>query len=164
MRTAAKIIVVGVSTVALAAGIGAGIAYADPPSPTPTPTSAANPTTSARPTPTDRPADADRWRVRKMRPRALMAKALHGEVTLAGEGHRVVVFQRGPIEKVSGTSLTVKSADGYTATYAVSDDTIVREKAGKITVADLSAGDRVLVVATKDGSTLKAVKIRVKDS
>ena len=49
MRTAAKIIVVGVSTVALAGGIGAGIAYADPPSPTPTPTASASPTPSAQP-------------------------------------------------------------------------------------------------------------------
>jgi Domain of unknown function (DUF5666) len=164
MRTAAKIIVVGVSTVALAAGIGAGIAYADPPSATPTPTAAASPSPSASPTRTGQPADPDRWRPRKMRPRALVARALHGEVTLAGEGHRVVVFQRGPIDKVSDTSLTVKSADGYTATYVVSDETVVREKAGKITVADLEAGDRVLVVATKDGSTLTAVRIRVKDS
>jgi hypothetical protein len=164
MRTAAKIIVVGVSTVALAAGIGAGIAYADPPSPTPTPTAAANPTPSARPTPSDRPADADRWRVRKMRPRALVARALHGEVTLAGEGHRVVVFQRGPIEKVSDTSLTVKSPDGYAATYVVSAETKVRKKADKATIGDLKADDRVFVVAHKDGSTLKALRIRVKVS
>jgi hypothetical protein len=161
MRTAAKIIVVGVSTVALAGGIGAGIAYADPPSPTPTPTASASPTASPQ---TTQPGEADRWRVRKKRPLALLARALHGEVTMAGEEHRVVVFQRGPIEKVSDTSLTVKSADGYTATYVVSAETTVRKKAGKATVADLEAGDRVLVVATKDGSTLNAVRIRVKDS
>lgn len=163
MRTAAKIIVVGVSTVALAAGIGAGIAYADPPTPTPTPT-AASPSPSANPTRTGQPGDPDRWRPRKMRPRALVARALHGEVTLAGEGHRVVVFQRGPIEKVSDTSLTITSVDGYTATYLVSDETVVRKKAGKITVADLKTGERVLVIATKDGSTLNAVRIRVKES
>ena len=162
MRTAAKIIVAGVSTIALAGGIGAGIAYADPPSPSPTPTQ--SPTASTSPAPTAQPANPDQWGPRKrLRLARLARSALHGEVTLAGEKYRVVVFQRGPIEKVSDTSLTVKSADGYTATYVVSDQTVLRKKAGQATVADLDAGDRVLVVATKDGSTLKAVRIRVKD-
>ena len=135
MRTAAKIIVVGVSTVALAGGIGAGIAYADPPSPTPTPTASASPTPSAQPNNPDQLGPRKRMRLVR-----LARSALHGEVTLAGEKHRVVVFQRGPIEKVSDTSLTVKSADGYTATYVVSAETAVRKKAGKATVADLDGG------------------------
>jgi hypothetical protein len=159
MRTATKIIVAGVSTVALAGGIGAGIAYADPPSATPTPTASASPTPTAKPNDPDQSGPGKRLRLVR-----LARSALHGEVTLAGEKHRVVVFQRGPIEKVSDSSLTVKSADGYTATYLVSAETTVRKKADKVTVADLEAGDRVLVVATKDGSTLKAVSIRVKDS
>ena len=90
----------------------------------------------------------------------MLRRALHGEVTLAGEEHRVVVFQRGPVEKVSDTSLTVRSADDYTATYVVGAETTVRKNQDKATMADLKAGDRVLVVATKDGSTLTAVKIR----
>ena len=159
MRTATKIIVAGVSTVALAGGIGAGIAYADPPSPTPAPTASASPTPTAKPNDPDQLGPGKRLRLAR-----LARSALHGEVTLAGEKHRVVVFQRGPIEKVSDSSLTVKSTDGYTATYVVSAQTMVRKKADKATVADLQAGDRVLVVATKDGSTLKAVRIRVKDS
>jgi hypothetical protein len=157
MKTAAKIMVAGVSTVALACGIGAGIAYADPPSPTPTPTA------SASPTPTAQPRHRDNWQGPRMKRLALLRRALHGEVTLAGEEHRVVVFQRGPIEKVSDTSLTVKSADGYTATYVVSADTRVRKNGDKAAIADLKAGDKVLVVANKDGSTLKALRIRSAD-
>ena len=159
MRTAAKIIVVGVSTIALAGGIGAGIAYADPPTPTPTTT----PTASASPTPTGQPKHGDQWQGPRMKRLALLRKALHGEVTLAGEKHRVVVFQRGPVEKVSDTSLTVKSADDYTATYVVGADTTVRKNGDKATIADLKAGDRVLVVANKDGSTLQALRIRSAD-
>ena len=159
MKTAAKIIVAGISTVALVGGIGAGIAYADPPTPTPTPT----PTVSASPTPTAQPRHRDGWQGPRMKRLALLRKALHGEVTLAGEQHRVVVFQRGPVEKISDTSLTVKSADGYTATYAVSADTVVRKDGDKATIADLKAGDKVLVVANKDGSTLKALRIRTAD-
>jgi hypothetical protein len=157
MNTAAKIIVVGVSTVALACGIGAGMAYADPPTPTPMPTATASPTPKAQ------PRHGDRWQGPRMKRLALLRRALHGEVTLAGEEHRVVVFQRGPIEKVNDTSLTVKSADDYTATYAVSADTVVRKDGDKATIADLKAGDKVLVVANKDGSTLKAVRIRTAD-
>jgi hypothetical protein len=159
MNTAAKMIVTGVSTVALACGIGAGIAYADPPTPTPTPT----PTVSAKPTPTAQPRHRDDWQGPRLKRFALLRRALHGEVTLAGEEHRVVVFQRGPIEKVSDTSLTVKSADGYTATYVVSADTTVRKNGDKATIADLKRGDRILVVANQDGSTLKALRIRTAD-
>ena len=73
MMTAAKIVVTGVSTLALAGGIGAGIAYADPPSPTPTPT--------ASPAQTAQPRNPDQWHPRKKRPLALLRRALHGEVT-----------------------------------------------------------------------------------
>ena len=154
MNTVTKMIAAGMSTIALACGIGAGIAYADPssPSPTPTPTASASPTPTAHPNP-DRP--------RTKRPRGLLARALHGEVTLAGKEHRVVAFQRGSVEKVSDTSLTVKSPDGYTATYVVSADTKVRKKAGKATIGDLKPGARVFVVAEKDGSTLTARRVRV---
>jgi len=156
MNTAAKMIVTGVSTVALACGIGAGLAYADPSSPTPT-----TPTATASPTPSARPKHHDRLHGHKMRPVALLRRALHGEVTLAGEEHRVVVFQRGPVEKVSDTSLTVQSKDGYTATYVVDANTVVRKNGNQAKIAEVKAGDRVLVVADKDGSTLKAVRIRI---
>jgi hypothetical protein len=158
MNTAAKMIVTGVSTVALACGIGAGLAYADPSSPTPT-----TPTATASPTPGARPKHHDHVQGPRMKPFALLRRALHGEVTLAGEEHRVVVFQRGPVEKVSDTSLTVKSEDGYTATYVVDAKTVVRKDRDNATIAEVKAGDRVLVVADKDGSTLKAFRIRVLD-
>jgi hypothetical protein len=155
MRIAAKIIVAGVSTVALAGGIGAGLAYADPSDPAPTPT----PTVTAGPTPIE---EANpRADVRKRR--GLLATALHGEVTLAGQKHRVVVFQRGPAEKVSGTELTVRSVDGYTATYLISTETKVRKNRAAATPGDLQADDRIYVVAVRDGSTLKALRVRARD-
>ena len=153
MRTAAKIILVGVSTVALAGGIGAGLAYADPADPTPTPT----PTATATP-----PEKADP-RGKDHKPRGLLATALHGEVTLAGKQHRVVVFQRGPAEKASPTAVTVKSADGHTVTYVIGSETKVRKNGEAATAADLEAGDRIFVVATKDGSARNALRIRAAD-
>ena len=156
MRTAAKMIVAGVSTVALAGGIGAGLAYADPSDPTPAPTA------TASATPTEKAEKAEpSWDGRK--DRRLLARALHGEVTLAGKQHRVVVFQRGPAEKASATSITVKSADGYTATYVIGPDTTVRKNGQAATAAELRAGDRVFVAAAKDGSTPQALRIRARD-
>lgn len=152
MRTAAKIIAAGVSTVALAGGIGAGLAYADPTTPAPTPTPSATATPSKKP-----------HEHAAKRHLGALAAALHGEVTLAGKEHRVVVFQRGPVAQVSATSLTLKSTDGYTATYVLGADTRVRKNQEKATVADLKNGDRILVVATKDGGTLKALRIKAID-
>jgi hypothetical protein len=153
MRTAAKIIVAGVSTVALAGGIGAGLAYADPADPTPTrpATASATPTDQAKPS-----RDSGKHR-------GLLRRALHGEVTLAGKQHRVVVFQRGPAEKASASAVTVKSADGYTATYAIGAETKIRKNGEDATAADLEAGDRIFVTAVKDGSTPTAIRVRAAD-
>ena len=126
-----------------------GLAVPESP-PSATPTASSSPTAEPQ---QDRP---------KAR-RGLLGRALHGEVTLAGKKHRVVVFQRGPVEKVSATSLTVKSADGYTATYVLSTDTKVRKNAEPATVADLETGDRIRVVATRDGDKLTALRVRARD-
>ncbi len=72
----------------------------------------------------------------------------------------MVVFQRGPVDQISDKSLTVKSKDGFSATYVLTGDTKVRKQKADIPVGDLKVGDRVRVVATKDGSTLTAVRIR----
>jgi hypothetical protein len=159
MRTAAKIIVAGVSTVALAGGIGAGLAYADPTDPTPTPTPTASTTPTANAAPTEKAVPSRDGR----KHRGLLRRALHGEVTLAGQQHRVVVFQRGPAEKASASEVTVKSADGYTATYAIGAETTVRKNGKDATAADLEAGDRIFVTAVKDGSTPTAIRVRAAD-
>ena len=161
-----KIIVAGVSTVALVGGIGAGLAYADTPSDEPT-----SPlTTTATSSPTETPAAEPSGRRPQngfrrplvRRQLRFIARSLHGEVTLAGEEHRVIAFQRGGVQKVSGTSLTVKSNDGFVETYVLSDNTNVRENGDKAKQSDIDASDRVLVVATKDGSTLNARRVIVR--
>ena len=53
-------------------------------------------------------------------------------------------------------SVTVKSNDGFVETYLLSDDTTVREDRDDAALSDIDASDRILVVATKDGSTLNA--------
>jgi hypothetical protein len=166
MKELTKIVVAGVSTAALAGGIGAGLAYADTPADKPTTSPSARATTSpADATPTaESTGDRDRGGFGKRQARRqlrFMTRALHGEVTLAGEKHEVIAFQRGAVEKASSKSVTVKSNDGFVETYLLSDDTKVREDRHEATVSDIDTSDRVLVVATKEDSTLNALRVIV---
>lgn len=162
-----KIIVAGVSTVALAGGISAGLAYADTPTDEPT----SDPTATATTSPTEPPAaepsgerNQNGFRNRLVRRQLrFVARALHGEVTLAGEEHRVIAFQRGGVQKVSRTSLTVKSNDGFVETYVLTEDTKVRESGDQSTLSEIDTSDRVMVVAAKNGSTLTARRVIVRD-
>jgi hypothetical protein len=167
MKELTKIIVAGVSTVALAGGIGVGLAYADMPTDEPTSNPTATVTTSPTETPAAEPSgkrDQNGFRKRLVRRHLrFVGRALHGEVTLAGEKHRVIVFQRGGVQKVSRTSLTVKSNDGFVETYVLSDDTKVRENGDKSKLSEIDNSDRVMVVATKDDSTLTARRVIVRD-
>jgi hypothetical protein len=166
MKELRKIIIAGVSTAALAGGIGAGLAYADTPAdgePTssPTATKTSSPTESPTAEPSDK-RDRNGFRKRLVRRQLrFVGRALHGEVTLAGEEHQVIVFQRGAVENVSETSLTVTSNDGFVETYVLSDDTKVRENREDAAVSDIDTDDRVLVVATKQDSTLNARRVVV---
>lgn len=80
----------------------------------------------------------------------------HGEFTVTGSDGKATTMtvQRGEVTKVSDTSLTVKSEDGFTATYAVSVDT---RRTG---ARDLANGDTVLVVAEKSGAKAVLVQAR----
>jgi hypothetical protein len=86
-----------------------------------------------------------------MRGAMALGDVQHGEFTVQdNDKATVMTLQRGEVTKASDTSITVKSADDFTATYVVGDDT--RGKAGAVKV-----GDSVLVVAEKTGA--KAVLV-----
>ena len=73
------------------------------------------------------------------------AGAAHGEYTVQG---RTLVFQSGQVTAVSGSSITLRSSDGFTSTYKVTSQTRVRG----VPVGAISNGDTALVVAAKDTS------------
>jgi hypothetical protein len=156
MNKAAKMVAAGLGTLAVAGGIGAGIANADP-----EPTPSANPTAVATASPTASPADKPGQRAdAKGKHRALLRRALHGEATLGGRQQQVVVFQRGIVEAVSATSMTLKSEDGFTATYVLNSKTRVRKQRQPATASDVEVKDKVRMLATKDGSVLTAKVVR----
>ena len=128
-RTTRTALITGAAVAALVAS--GGVAYAvSAPSPTSTPSQSAAPT-------------------KVKHHKALLGRVAHGEVTLNGKDHRVVDVQRGQVQSVSATSVSVKSDDGFTATYTVNTDTKIRKGGKASAIGDVHNGDQVAIVATK---------------
>jgi len=71
----------------------------------------------------------------------LGATALHGQVTANAAGSvQTLLFQRGEVTAFSGTSVTLKSSDGFTGTYGLDASTKARG-------ASLAKGEQALVLA-----------------
>jgi hypothetical protein len=85
--------------------------------------------------------------------------ALHGEFTVPkqGGGYQTLVVQRGSVTAVSATSIAVKSADGFTATYAVPADTLVN--AARDGLGSVKKGDEVSVLAQQKSGNDTALQI-----
>jgi hypothetical protein len=64
--------------------------------------------------------------------------------------------QMGTVSAVSTTSITVVSADQYSATYTVDDATRVMKNGKKAAIADVAKGDTVFVRAEDDAGTFTA--------
>jgi hypothetical protein len=90
----------------------------------------------------------------------LMGGALHGSAVVEDEdgGYRTVVSQRGDVTSVSATSLTVKSKDGFTATYKLHEDT-TDLLGGPEGVGDLKKGDEVAVTGDRKGDVNTATHV-----
>ena len=77
---------------------------------------------------------------------------VHGQVVVRESGKfRTEDIQTGQVTAVSGSSLTVRSADGYTKSYRVTSATQV--DAGKTGIGSVKVGNQVVVTATVSGST-----------
>jgi hypothetical protein len=84
---------------------------------------------------------------------------VHGEfvVPKAGGGYQTIATQRGTVTAVNARSISVRSSDGYTATYVVSADTLVN--AARDGIGSIKVDTTVHVMATRSGSTRTAVGI-----
>jgi hypothetical protein len=82
-------------------------------------------------------------------------KLLHGEATVekAGGGTNVVRFQNGVISAISGSTMTVKSTDGFIATYTVNGTSRILLNGTDGTLSKLSKDDQVRVLAMQSGSS-----------
>lgn len=143
-------------------GMGVAVAWsADPPSPSPS---------QSAPGQENRPAKPDK----SQRPQHLHSE---GVVKKADGTFQTVLEQRGTVESVTGTSITVKSEDGYSRTFTVNAETKIRQapaarrdsskkddggqrhKPADGTIADITAGDSVRVSGVKEGDLAIAERI-----
>jgi hypothetical protein len=70
----------------------------------------------------------------------------HGQVTFHGKtGTRTVAFERGTVESVSGSTFTVRAADGTTWTWQLIASTAMRQAGKKLAKPVVSNGEFVFV-------------------
>lgn len=151
MTKRTKIALIAGTAVLALAGIGGGVAFAaggDSSSAIPAAMLTAS-TVSTAPSSTAPSGKEHR------RARSLLARAEHGEVTLhSKKGDVTVDVQRGQVTAVTGTTVTVRSQDGFTATYTLGSTSKVRSKGKPSSISNVHTGDRANVVATRSGSAL----------
>jgi hypothetical protein len=109
------------------------------------PTTAPTTTSSARP---DRKADGHR-RARVF----LRRNVLHGEaVVQTKDGQKTIAVQRGTVTAITDTSVTVKSADGYTQTWTFGNPIHVVEHRTTIQPSAIKVGTEIGVAGAKEPS------------
>jgi predicted secreted protein len=147
-----------VAAVALTTAAG-GVAWANDfgqaADPTPSPSQTASPSPSASPEDkTDR-----RPAKRGMFGMFGFGGALHGEFTIEKEDgkYETVATQRGEVTAVSKESVTVKSEDGFSRTYTLTEDTLVN--AARDGIDDVKTGNTVHVFATVADGKATAVSL-----
>lgn len=85
-----------------------------------------------------------------------MGDVLHGQLVVEQPDGKVVTeqVQEGEVTAVSATSISVKSTDGFTATYVINADTRLERDHADGTAAQV--GDTVHVRGTVEGGTVTA--------
>jgi hypothetical protein len=165
-----KAVLAGAVALALT-GTGVAIAWAADPSP---PSSSA-PGNSDKAQGHNKP---DKAQGHNKPDKAQRPQHLHGEsVVKKADGTFVTELgQRGTVEAVSGTSITVKSEDGYSQAYTVNAETKIsqvpagdstpgpaeggkRPKPAAGSIADIATGDLVRISGVKNGDQVTAERI-----
>jgi hypothetical protein len=152
-------ILAGVAVAALLGGAGAALAATNSPTPSSSPTAAA---ATPAPTPTPVPPGPPGPGYHRFGGGfgfGGLFGALHGQlvVTKPGGGYQTVDVQTGQVTAVSTTSITLKSADGFTRSYVITSSTLV--DAQRDGIGSVKVGNQATTVATVSGSTATATSI-----
>lgn len=99
-----------------------------------------------------------------------MGAALHGEFVVKDRDGTISTVRQvqGTVTAATGTSITVTAEDGYTATFAVDSQTVVRtglpgrgrSAPDSATIADVSVDDLARVLGTVSGGTATATRVQ----
>jgi hypothetical protein len=166
-----KALLAGAVALALT-GTGAAFAWAASDSGPPSPSTAQS--QSAPPQDNDR--DNGKAKDKAKPDKSQRPQLLHSDsvVKKADGTFQTILEQRGTVEAVSDSSITVKSEDGYSRAYAVNADTKItkapdssqgndgggkRAKPAQGTIADIAAGDAVRITGVKNGDQATAERI-----
>ena len=89
----------------------------------------------------------------------LMGRGLHGSFVVEDPdgGYQTVLTQQGEATEVSDSSITVRSEDGYEATYRLTDDTTVL--GGLDGTDSIEEGAQVAVTGVREGGRTHAVHV-----
>lgn len=158
MSSRSAVRIAGWATAGLLAvgAVGVGVAQAADPSPSASETPGPSATSGG--------GSADQQRLGRHagilghRGRALDRRAMHGELVVRDKDGKPVTVdvQRGSVTAVSPSSITLRSDDGFTATYTITQDTRVRINEKGATAAQVKTGDTAVVTAREDGDSTNA--------
>jgi hypothetical protein len=97
--------------------------------------------------------------------------AIHSEYVVLQNGNYVtMVGQLGTVTDISASSMTVKSEDGFTRSYALGTDVVVAEGTRQrgsgtsgttLSLADVKSGSSVRVTALKESDKYTAQSIQI---
>lgn len=139
-----------------------------------TPTSTASPATPSPGATSPATPSPGKARPFPVLPRGIAGPGIHGEFTVKNKdgSYTTLVSQRGTVQSVSDSSISVKSDDGFTQSYAITSSTTIarfpaagtgtqgrRPSLQTIKATDLKAGDTVAVSGTKSGTAVTATHI-----
>ncbi|HEY2507232.1 MAG TPA: hypothetical protein VGI58_11995 [Streptosporangiaceae bacterium] len=89
----------------------------------------------------------------------------YGQVTFRaakGSASVTAAFERGTIESVAGSAVSVRAANGTTWTWQLTSSTVIRQNRQKTTTSKLTTGEQVLAVGTVANGTDTARLIRIR--
>jgi hypothetical protein len=89
-------------------------------------------------------------------------RGVHGEATVKAKDNtfKLVGWQRGQVTGRTGTTLTVKSADGVSWTWTVDGKTRIMKARAKSDLNAVANGDQVVVFGERTGNTRTATAVR----
>lgn len=105
-------------------------------------------------------------RLRLLCGRPLLRLALiggeHGQVTFKGKKGQVTdLFERGTVQQVAGTHVSITAADGTTWTWVITGSTVVHRSGSKVPASDIGTGDKVFAAGTVVNGANDARLVRI---
>ncbi len=95
--------------------------------------------------------------------RLAFGRDIHGQITYkAKSGFRTLAFEQGTLESVSGSTLTVRAADGTTWIWHLVANSAITERGQQVAASKLAKGEQVVVAGPVVSSANNARLVRIR--